>query len=158
VTHLRVFKSLAARLDDLCQLNVAEAKDGEEVRAGTVLIAPGGRQMKVTSRNGRAFVQVTDDPPENGCRPSVDYLFRSAVEAFQGQMLGVIMTGMGRNGTKGCDELKQSGGYVFAQQEESCVVYGMPKATIEQGLADRVLPLGKIGPAIVRHVKRSRQA
>ncbi len=151
-------KSLAARLDDLCQLDVVEAKDGEEVRAGTVLIAPGDRQMKVTSRNGRAFVLVTDDPPENGCRPSVDYLFRSAVEVFQGQMLGVIMTGMGRDGTKGCDKLKHCGGYVFAQQEESCVVYGMPKATIEQGLADRVLPLGKIGPAIVRHVKRSRQA
>jgi two-component system chemotaxis response regulator CheB len=84
-------------------------------------------------------------------------MFRSAVEAFEGRVLGLIMTGMGRDGTDGCGELKRRGGYVIAQHEDGCVVYGMPKAVIDEGLADRVLPLGKIGPAILRHLKRSRR-
>ena len=98
---------------------------------------------------------MTDDPPENGVRPSVDYLLRSAVDVFDGNALAVIMTGMGRDGLEGCRALKQAGGYVFAQCQDDCVVYGMPKAVIEEQLADRTLPLGKIAPAIVRHLKRS---
>jgi two-component system chemotaxis response regulator CheB len=149
-------KALARRLDEMCELDVAEATNGVELRPGTALIAPGGRQMKLMCRNDRVLVRITNDPPENRCRPSVDYLFRSAVEVFEGNALGVIMTGMGQDGLSGCAELKRRGGRVFAQHEYGCMVYGMPKAVIEQGLADRVLPLGRIGPAIKLHVERNR--
>ncbi len=111
--------------------------------------------MKLVRQNHRVCVRITDDPHENGCRPSVDYLFRSAVEALDGQVLAVIMTGMGRDGLNGCDALKRKGGRVFAQHESGCVVYGMPKAVIDEGIADRVLPLGRIGPAITSHVEQS---
>jgi two-component system chemotaxis response regulator CheB len=151
-----VLPALARRLDEMCALDVAEATNGAELRPGTALIAPGGRQMKLTCRNDRVLVRITDDPPENRCRPSVDYLFRSAVEVFDGNALGVIMTGMGQDGLNGCAELKRRGGRVFAQDECGCMVYGMPKAVIEQDLADRVLPLARIAPAITSHVDRSR--
>jgi two-component system chemotaxis response regulator CheB len=150
-------QSLAKRLDEMCPLKVVEATDGAALRAGTVLVAPGGKQLKLERKEQHVIARLTNDPPENGCRPSVDYLFRSATEAFSGNVLGVIMTGMGRDGARGCSEIKRHGGCVFAQHEDGCAVYGMPKATIEEGLADRVLPLGRIGPAIVRHLKRSRQ-
>jgi two-component system chemotaxis response regulator CheB len=84
-------------------------------------------------------------------------LLRSAIDSLNGNALAVIMTGMGRDGLAGCQLLKRAGGYVFAQCQDDCVVYGMPKAIIDEGLADRVLPLGKIAPAIARHVKRSRR-
>ena len=148
-------KALARRLDEMSELDVAEATNGMELRPGQVVIAPGGRQMKLVCRNDCVLVRITNDPHENGCRPSVDYLLRSAVEVFDGNALGVIMTGMGRDGLNGCAELKRRGGRVFAQHEYGCMVYGMPKAVIEQSLADRVLPLGRIGSAITRHVEGS---
>jgi two-component system chemotaxis response regulator CheB len=148
--------SLARRLDEMCALDVIEAADGVEPRAGTVLLAPGGRQMKLARRDDRVVVRITDDPQENGCRPSVDYLLWSAIDVFDGRALAVIMTGMGRDGLKACGALKQRGGRVFAQHEYGCVVYGMPKAVIEEGIADRVLPLGRIGPAVVRELEGSR--
>jgi two-component system chemotaxis response regulator CheB len=150
--------SLAARLNEICQLQVAEAQDWSEAIAGSVLVAPGGRQMKVESDGGRLLVRVNDDPPERGVRPSVDYLLRSVADELSGNALAVIMTGMGRDGLEGCKRLKQAGGYVFAQCQDDCVVYGMPKAVIEESLADRALPLGKIAPAIVRHLNRSRRS
>ncbi len=149
--------SLAKRLNEMCELRVVEAVEGMEIQAGTVYLAPGGKQMKLVGQGERVLVQITDDLPENNCRPAVDYLFRSAAKVLEGNVLAVIMTGMGRDGVKGCQEIKARGGFVFAQEEDGCVVYGMPKAVIEEGLADRVLPLGKIAPAIVRHVKKSRR-
>jgi hypothetical protein len=92
------------------------------------------------------LVRINDDPLENGVRPSVDYLIRSASDALSGNVLSVIMTGMGRDGLAGCKQLKQAGGYVFAQCRDDCVVYGMPKSVIDENLADRTLPLGKIAP------------
>ena len=148
-------KSLADRLNELCSLEVREASSGAEVRPGCVLIAPGGRHMKLAKRAGRVFVRITDDPQEHGCRPSVDYMFRSAVEAFDGNAVGVIMTGMGRDGVAGCTELKRHGGYVIAQHDDGCLVYGMPKAVIEAGVADRVLTLENLGTAIGRFVEGS---
>lgn len=149
--------SLAARMNEICPLNVSEAKDGAEVSVGNVLIAPGGTQMSMRRRRDSMLVEVTDDPPENGVRPSVDYLLRSAVNATDGNALAVIMTGMGRDGAEGCKLLKGAGGQVFAQHQDDCVVYGMPKAIVDLELADRILPLGKIAPAIVRHIKRSQR-
>jgi two-component system chemotaxis response regulator CheB len=149
--------SLAARLNSICELEVVEASDNTEATSGKIVIAPGGKQMKLERAGSGLLVRVTDDPPENGVRPSVDYLIRSASDVLSGNALAVIMTGMGRDGLDGCQQLKLAGGYVFAQHQDDCVVYGMPKAVIEQGLADRTLPLGKIAPAIVRHLKRSRR-
>ena len=148
-------RALAGRLDKLCQLNVVEAASGSEVKPGSVLVAPGGRQMKLRPRDGRVFAQITDDAPENGCRPAVDYLLRSVVSVFGGDVLSVVMTGMGRDGLLGCQLLKEQGGVVFTQHPRGCVVFGMPKAVMDGGLADRVLPLGRIAPAIVSHVERS---
>jgi two-component system chemotaxis response regulator CheB len=149
--------SLASRLDTICELRVIEATDEMEAVGGNVLIAAGGKQMKLVARGDQLLVRLSDDPPEHGVRPSVDYALRSAVDALDGNVLAVIMTGMGRDGLTGCRSLKQAGGFVFAQHQDDCVVYGMPKVVIEQDLADRILPLGKIAPAIVRHVKRSRR-
>ncbi len=151
-------RSLAMRLDELCEVTVQEAADGDEVRSGSALIAPGGQQMKLEGQDEDVVARLTDDPPENGCRPSADYMFRYAAKAFGGNVLAVVMTGMGRDGTDGCSEIKRRGGIVFAQHGDGCAVYGMPKATIDEGLADRVLPLGKIAPAIIRHIKRCRQS
>ena len=151
-------RSLAGRLDQICELDVVEAVDNLPATAGKIVIAAGGKQLKLVCVEGALRLRVNDDPPENGIRPSVDYMIRSATEALDGSALAVIMTGMGRDGLAGCQQLKQAGGYVFAQHQDDCVVYGMSKSVIEGGLADRILPLGKIAPAIVRHVKASRRS
>ena len=149
--------SLATRLDSICPLDVVEATDKMEAVAGKVIIAAGGKQMNLSRPNGRLTVGVVDAPAEHGVRPSVDFLLRSAIDVLDGNALAVILTGMGRDGLMGCRALKQAGGNVFAQNQSDCVVYGMPKAVIEEQLADRTLPLGKVAPAIVRHLKRSRK-
>ena len=151
-------RSLASRLNDYSPLQVVEAEDGVRAAPGTVYLAPGGKQMQVKGNPDRLVIAINDDPPENGIRPSVDYMLRSAAKVLEGNALAVIMTGMGRDGIVGASLLKQAGGFVFAQHQEDCVVYGMPKAVVESDLADRILPLGKIAPAIMRHVKRSRRA
>ncbi|WP_442505459.1 protein-glutamate methylesterase/protein-glutamine glutaminase [Novipirellula sp. SH528] len=150
-------QSLAARLNSMCELEVLEATNEMEAIAGRVIIAAGGQHLKLISRGDRLWVRLTDDPPENGVRPSVDYTLRSTVDATGGNALAVIMTGMGRDGLEGCRGLKQSGGFVFAQNRSDCVVYGMPKVVIEEKLADRTLPLAKLAPGILRHIKRSRR-
>ena len=148
-------RSLASRLNEMCELEVVEASDNTPAAAGKVFLAAGGKPMKLVARESDLIVRVNDDPPENGVRPAVDYVLRSATAILGGAALAVIMTGMGRDGVAGCRYLKQAGGFVFAQSQEDCIVYGMPKAVIEENLADRVLPLGKIAPAVVRHIKRS---
>jgi two-component system chemotaxis response regulator CheB len=144
--------SLAHDLATKCSLSVVEAADGDLVEPGRILIAPGGRQMKVVrSPDSNALVvRITDDPPENHCRPSVDYLFRSLAHACDGRVLGVIMTGMGNDGSLGCRLLKRQGATIIAQDEATCVVFGMPKQPVEEGLADTVLPLGEIAGQIAR--------
>ena len=143
--------SMARRLNEICPLKVAEASDGEPIRPGTILIAPGGRQMGIVNVNSTLAVRLTDDPPEKSCRPAVDYLFRSAFEtASHRKLLGVILTGMGSDGTEGCALLKDCGGRVLAQHSQGCVVYGMPKSVIDRGLADRVIPLDRIAAALRR--------
>ena len=143
-------RSLAEDLDQRCQIRVAEAEHGRAVRSGTILIAPGGKQMGVRRAAEGVEIMITNDAPENSCRPSVDYLFRSAAEVYGGHALAVIMTGMGNDGTAGCQLLKQRGAQVIAQDEASCVVFGMPREPIARGLVDVVAPLDRIAAEITR--------
>ena len=148
-------KSLANSLNAKCALTVKEAQDGEAIQPNVAYIAPGGKQMKlVASADGlNRLIKITNDPPENSCRPSADYLFRSVADYYVGRATAVIMTGMGSDGTKGLQVLKQKGALIIGQNEASCVVYGMPKAPAEQGLTDVVAALDKIAGEIVKTVK-----
>lgn len=148
-------QSLANSLSTKCALTVREARQGEPILPNTALIAPGGKQMKVVAGadGKRRMVNITDDPPENSCRPSVDYLFRSVADHYMGRATGVIMTGMGSDGTQGLKQMKQNGAAIIAQDEATCVVFGMPKVAAETGLADAVLPLNQIADMIVKTVR-----
>ncbi len=148
-------KSLAASLDKKCQLTVKEAVDREPLKDDTVYIAPGGKHMKlVASADGlNRQIKITNDPPENSCKPSVDYLFRSVGDYYVGRTTAVIMTGMGSDGTKGLEILKNKGSFIIAQDEKTCVVYGMPKIPIESGIVDVVAPLDKIAGEILKSLK-----
>jgi two-component system chemotaxis response regulator CheB len=143
-------KSLADDLNRRTQLTVREGVDGQPVHGGEIWIAPGGRQMKVQRQNDEVVLRITDDPPENSCRPSVDYLFRSVAEVYGGRAVGVIMTGMGNDGSLGCRRLKHCGARIIAQDAATCVVFGMPREPIETGVADVVAPLGRIAAEIAR--------
>jgi two-component system chemotaxis response regulator CheB len=112
--------------------------------------------MKVENAGGRTVLRVTDDPPENSVRPSLDYLFRSAAATFDGRLIAVVMTGMGRDGVEGCREIRRRGGHVITQHAHGCVVYGMPKAVADEGLSDRVIPLELIAGAVTKRVRRGR--
>ncbi len=148
-------KSLAASLDKKCALTVKEAVNGENILPNVVYIAPGGKQMKLmTGTDGQnRRIKITDDPPENSCKPSVDYLFRSVADYYVGRTTAVIMTGMGSDGTLGLGVLKQKSAFIIGQDESSCIVYGMPKAPAELGYLDIVAPLGRIAEEIVNSVK-----
>ena len=146
--------SLANSLNNKSKIEVKEAQDGDIVAPGRVLIAPGGKQMKIVAgADGLTRkIKITDDPPENSCKPSVDYLFRSIAHHYVGRATGVIMTGMGSDGSKGLVEMKNNGSIVIAQDEASCTVFGMPKEPIETGIADVIAPLDRIAEEIVKTV------
>jgi two-component system, chemotaxis family, protein-glutamate methylesterase/glutaminase len=131
----------ARRLDELSPLRVKEAQSGDLLQAGRVLICPGNRHMKVKRKPTGDIVVLSDDARVNGHRPSVDVLFRSVAEEFNSHAVGVLMTGMGDDGAEGLGAVKKAGGLTIAQSEDSCVVYGMPKAAIERGYALRVVAL-----------------
>ncbi|MBA3481795.1 MAG: chemotaxis response regulator protein-glutamate methylesterase [Pirellulales bacterium] len=137
-------KTLANDLNRNCPLEVVEGGDGMTVQPGRVILAPGGKQMRVAKDHQQTFMQVTDDPPERNCRPAVDFLFRSLAVEFGDRAWGVILTGMGDDGTLGCMAMKQRGSAILAQDEASCVVYGMPRAVAEAGVVDFVAPLDGI--------------
>jgi two-component system, chemotaxis family, protein-glutamate methylesterase/glutaminase len=150
-------RSLAESLSMKCALAVREASHGEFPEPGTVYIAPGGRQMRLgVSADNRPVIELTDDPAENNCRPAVDYLFRSAALGFPGRTIAVILTGMGSDGTLGLRLLKQQSCFVIAQDEASCVIYGMPKAAVDAGVVDVVLPLDAIAGRVVAAVQGAR--
>jgi two-component system chemotaxis response regulator CheB len=134
----------AHRLDQICKIRVREAHDGDQLLSGTAFIAPGNKHLKVT-RIGRSGVAVlSSSPPVNGHRPSADVLFDSVSKAYGPDCIGIIMTGMGEDGARGLGTLMASGGYTLAQNEETCVVYGMPKAAIEMGHVREVISLDDI--------------
>ena len=131
----------ARRLDELSPLRVKEAQSGDLLQPGRVLICPGSRHMKVKRLPMGDIVVLADEARVNGHRPSVDVLLRSVAEEFRAHSIGVLMTGMGDDGAEGLGAIKKEGGMTIAQSEESCVVYGMPKAAIERGYAIRVVAL-----------------
>ena len=159
VQHMPAFftTSLAANLNGRCSFRVKEAENGELVLPDTAYIAPGGKQMKVAlAADGMSkIVRVTDDPAENNCRPSVDYLFRSIAHHYLGRATGVIMTGMGSDGAVGLKLMKRNGAVTIAQNEATCVVYGMPKAAVDIGAVDAVVPLDMIAAEIMKTLGRA---
>ncbi|MDW7645338.1 MAG: chemotaxis response regulator protein-glutamate methylesterase [Desulfuromonadales bacterium] len=142
--------NFAKRLDSLCAVSVAEAKDGDSVLRGHVLIAPGNHHMLLKRSGARYYVQIKDGPLVSRHRPSVDVLFRSAARYAGKNAVGVIMTGMGDDGARGMLELKEAGAVTFAQDQATCVVFGMPQEAIRKGGVDRVLPLEGLAPAVLR--------
>ncbi len=147
-------KSLADSLNNKCSLTVKEAEDGETLKNDVVYIAPGGKQMKIVANIGsHGKVKITDDAPENNCKPSADYLFRSVASLYKERATAVIMTGMGNDGTKGLRLIKRHGSPVIAQDEKSCVVYGMPKEAVNAGVVDISVTLDQIAAEIIKTVK-----
>lgn len=143
--------SLAETLNRKSSIRVVHAHEGQKLVAGTVFLAPGGKQMKLKRTfDGNVRIALTDDPPERHCRPSVDYLFRSVAEVYLGRALGIIMTGMGDDGVAGLRDMKARGATVLAQDEASSTVFGMPKEAIRAGLVDAVVPLDRIAPEILQ--------
>lgn len=147
--------ALAESLNKKSAVSVVEGADGMVIKAGTVYIAPGGKQMKIereeNSKNVR--IRVTEDAPENNCRPSADYLFRSIADVYGGNSLGVIMTGMGADGVKGLAVMKKLGTKVIGQDEATCTVYGMPMEAFKAGVVDVVAPLDSIADEIVSSLR-----
>ena len=143
------------RLDGLCAMNVREARDGDRLERGVVLIAPGGLHMQLRKSAGQYFVSVVDGPPVNRHKPSVDVLFRSAAECGGRDVLGIILTGMGDDGARGMKVLHDGGARTIAQNEETCVVFGMPKEAIKLQAVDDILPLEQVARAILQFDSRA---
>lgn len=137
-------KPFAERLDQLCALDVRQAEEGDQLHPGLILIAPGGQHMTLKGRGKMVTTHISDEPQHLPYRPSVDELMQSAAGLYGAKVIGVVMTGMGHDGLEGARAIKLTGGSVFAQDEASCIVYGMPKAVAEQGCADKVIPLDRM--------------
>ena len=142
-------EAFARRLDGVCQVEVKEAKSGDRVMPGRVLIAPGGRHMLLKRSGAQYYVDVVDGPPVSRHRPSVDVLFRSVAQCAGKNALGIIMTGMGDDGANGLLEMRTAGANTLAQDEATCVVYGMPKEAVKRGAVGRTVPLGAIAGEII---------
>jgi two-component system chemotaxis response regulator CheB len=147
-------EAFARRLNGLCEMEVKEAADGDTVLRGRVLIAPGDKHTLLQRSGARYYVQVKDGPLVSRHRPSVDVLFRSAARYAGANAVGIIMTGMGDDGARGLKEMKQAGAYTIAQDEASCIVFGMPKEAIALGAADKVMSLDMLPMEIIRAGKR----
>ncbi len=145
----------AQRLNGLCAMEVREAKDGDRLQRGLALIAPGGLHMQLRKASGQYYVHVVDGPPVNRHKPSVDVLFKSAAEVAGRDALGIIMTGMGDDGARGMKVMHDGGARTIAQNEETCVVFGMPKEAIKLQAVDDILPLEQIARAILQFDSRA---
>ncbi|MCJ7839659.1 CheB methylesterase domain-containing protein [Lederbergia sp. NSJ-179] len=147
-------KSLANRLDTICEIHVKEAENGDILQKGTAYIAPGGRHMILSSKRKSIQINIVDTEPVNGHRPSVDIMFQSANQLKNYKKIAVIMTGMGSDGKLGITQLKKNGQtMVIAESRESCIVYGMPKAAIETGLVDSVTKLEDIAKEMINLIE-----
>ena len=147
-------KSLADRLNSISKLTVKEAEDGEILSQGSAYVAPGDFQMIIKdAANGELKIMLTCDPPMRGLRPAVNVTMNSLADTGCPKVIGVIMTGMGSDGSEGIVRIKEKkNGYIIAQDKESCVVYGMPKSAVQAGVVDEVVPLSEIAEAIVKNL------
>jgi len=149
---------LAERLDGKCALDVCEAKAGMRLEPNHVYIAPGDWHMLLKREAGALVTALEQSPPENSCRPAVDVLFRSAAQLAGASTLAVVLTGMGRDGTRGAQQIYEAGGRILAQDEASSVVWGMPGFVAQSGVAEALLPLDKVAGEITRILGQSRAA
>ena len=145
--------ALAGRLDGVSQVNVREAQDGEILEPGCVYIAPGNYHLRILHESGVRRIALSDEPPVGNHRPAVNVMYDS-VASLGRDVVAVILTGMGNDGREGMRKIKENGGYCIAQDEATCVVYGMPKSVIDAGLADEICPLPQIADAIEAAVRR----
>lgn len=145
-------KSLADRLDNLCEIEVREAKQGDELQDGVALLAPGGYHMVLTSdtKGFEGTITLNQEPAELGVRPNIDRLFKSVAKIFRENVVGVILTGMGSDGTEGAKAIKKENGTIVAEAEESCIIFGMPKSVINADLADEVVTIGRMPVALLQ--------
>lgn len=149
-------KSYAARLDGLCRIRVAEARDGERILPGHAYIAPGGTAHLSVERSGANYIaRVVDGDPVNRHRPSVEVLFKSAARVVGPNAVGIMLTGMGADGASAMKEMRDAGSYNLVQDEASCVVFGMPREAIAAGAANEVLPLTQIAPRLIERLRSS---
>lgn len=142
-------KSLANRLDGLSRLQVKEAEIGDKVEKGVVYIAPGDQHMVLTKQGTSTYIKLSNEPADSLYKPSVDVMLNSVADYYRTTTLAVIMTGMGQDGIEGLKKIKAGGGIVIAQNEESCVVYGMPRAAVEAKITDRISPVSRIANDMV---------
>ncbi|MFK7735807.1 MAG: chemotaxis response regulator protein-glutamate methylesterase [Pirellulaceae bacterium] len=148
----------AKRLDEICQMRVHEAKDNNPILPGHILLAPGSKHMSVRRNGARYLVKIDDSPPVNQFKPSVDVLFNSVAKYVGSNAVGAVLTGMGNDGAAGLLNMKNAGAETIAQDESTSVVYGMPREAFELGAVDAVLPLPKIGPEILKRVRKMAEA
>jgi two-component system chemotaxis response regulator CheB len=141
--------AFASRLNQLCAMQIKEAGEGDELKQGVVLIAPGGHHMVLVTKGNRIFASIKEAPPVNRHRPSVDVLFRSAAKTIGSKALGIILTGMGDDGARGLKEMQEAGAKTIAQNKDSCVVYGMPAEAVKLNAADEILDLAVIPNKII---------
>jgi two-component system chemotaxis response regulator CheB len=148
---------LAERLDRLAAVSVVEAGDAEPVVSGRVYVAPGGRHLSISGAHPAVHIALTDDPPENSCRPAADVLFRAAAAVYGPETLAIVLTGMGHDGLRGAEAVRAAGGSVVAQSAESSIVASMPVGVTNAGLADAVVPLDEMPTEIVRWIRAGTQ-
>ena len=141
--------SFARRLNNMSELNIKEALDGDAIEAGNVYVAPGGKQMVIEERRARRIIRIRESYENEQYKPSVDITYKSISDVYGDSALAIILTGMGVDGREGAAQLKRAGSEIWAQNEETCVVFGMPQAVIDGGFADRVLPITEIASQLV---------
>ena len=144
--------AFAKRLDQICDINVKEAEQGDSLSAGTAYLAPGGKQMEIRGRGSQLSIDISESEPGLTYKPSVDVTFSSIANTLKNQVLAIILTGMGADGCKGSIALKRAGSTIWAQDKASCVVYGMPAAVFDAGVTDKVLPLKDVSSQIIKYV------
>ncbi|HAO21960.1 MAG TPA: chemotaxis response regulator protein-glutamate methylesterase [Desulfobacteraceae bacterium] len=145
--------SLASRLNQISDIRVVEANEGDIIEKGVVYIAPGGHHLVVRSVSGQKIAGLSDSPPVHSCRPAADVLFRSVAMAYNGKALAVVLTGMGSDGTSGVAAIRRKGGYAIVQDAKSSVIWGMPGSVVEAGEADEVIPLDQMASKIMNIAK-----
>ena len=147
-------RSFAKRLDSVSKIDVKEAEDGEDILENTAYVAPGDYHMEVRTQNGKPKIVLNKKPKIHGVRPAADPMMITAAEVFGRRTVGVVMTGMGRDGAEGIVAIKKKGGITIAQDKETSIIFGMPKAAIETGMVDYIVPLDKIADTIVMALNR----